>query len=626
MKKKLLTGLLSGVLSVTLAGLGGCSGTPSDVSDAPSVLKDYVPYDESLRVEDQRNLTPQQYSVFNTVATDDFGRSFVTMDGKDGENYVGMFYFICNGQNRESTGIYDISKITKNGEDHDAFKTNSTASPVGAAHWWGEPVYGYYNSEDPWVMRKHIEMLTMAGVDFLIFDVSNGFYYENVTDVLFPIMQEYYDAGWDVPKFMYYTRHGAAGACKTEITNLYNKYYKNNLYKDLWFAPYEDGKPLITKYAGLKTEDLGSEIGSFFHFRSTQWVGGSEPYYEDGVPWIEFTYPQKEHSGWMNVSTAAHAVTVKMSDLDANPGRGATWYKDEYDNYYFINDSENYRKGPYFEQQWDNVIAHKDDIRFTFVTGWNEWTATKFQQGTKYFTVDNYNAEYSRDIEPTRTDGMGDNVFLQTIRKIREYRAAEAKHYVYPQTTIDVSKDDPAWENVKTYLDFTGECAKRNHKAGVLGNTMVMYRNNTGRNDIESIKVARDGENVYFRVTAVNDITAREDGDTNWMNIWLRTKNGAGNTCQGYNFVLNREMSGNKTSVMYPTADGGFKSFGEGETYVYGKVMIVKVPLSALNLSAKDYAFDFKVTDNVDFTKDYLKLYDTGDAAPCGRLNFSFGY
>ena len=27
---------------------------------------------------------------------------------------------------------------------------------IGVHHYWTEPLYGYYNSEDPWVFRKHL--------------------------------------------------------------------------------------------------------------------------------------------------------------------------------------------------------------------------------------------------------------------------------------------------------------------------------------------------------------------------------------------------------------------------------------------------------------------------------------
>ena len=60
---------------------------------------------------------------------------------------------------------------------------------------------------------------------------------------------------------------------------------------------------------------------------------------------------------------------------------------------------------------------------------------------------------------------------------------------------------------------------------------------------------------------------------------------------------------------------------------VLGKVMIVRVPLSAIGLDAHNYQIEFKVTDNVqDMENDPLNLYSTGDAAPIGSLNFSYGY
>lgn len=111
---------------------------------------------------------------------------------------------------------------------------------------------------------------------------------------------------------------------------------------------------------------------------------------------------------------------------------------------------------------------------------------------------------------------------MQTIRKIREYKSAEAKHYKYPATTIDTGSDDEKWTDVSaTYMDFVGECKDRNSKPFNSGGRNL--RNTTGRNDIESVKVAKDGENLYFRVACASDITAYENGDAGWMNIWIKT-------------------------------------------------------------------------------------------------------
>ncbi len=41
-------------------------------------------------------------------------------------------------------------------------------------NFWNEPIFGYYDNEDQWVLRRHGEMLADAGVDVVIFDCSNG--------------------------------------------------------------------------------------------------------------------------------------------------------------------------------------------------------------------------------------------------------------------------------------------------------------------------------------------------------------------------------------------------------------------------------------------------------------------
>ena len=170
--------------------------TEAETDPAPSVE----------RIPDDRNLTAAQYSVLNVSGTDDFGRVITPVDGKvNADRYVGMFYFLTLGQHSNHTGIYDINKITFDSTYHKAFTAFDTfITPVGSAHFWGEPVWGYYHSCDAWVMRKQIEMLTMAGVDFLVLDTSNNVLYENVTKILYDLLLEYQAQGWDVPKVVYY--------------------------------------------------------------------------------------------------------------------------------------------------------------------------------------------------------------------------------------------------------------------------------------------------------------------------------------------------------------------------------------------------------------------------------------
>ena len=243
------------------------------------------------------------------------------------------------------------------------------------------------------------------------------------------------------------------------------------------------------------------------------------------------------------------------------------------------------------------------------------------RDGNTYFTVDTFNEEYSRDIEPCVNEKVADNFYMQTIRNVRTFNYTEAKHYVYPKTTIDVTKDDDKWNAIRPYVDFTDDCKDRNFKGMV---SSLAYTDNSGRNDIETVKVARDDEYMYFRVTTVNDVTAYSSGDDKWMNVLIKTDN-AKKSWNGYSYVLNREVNGNVTSVMKADGKGGLTKKGEGDVYVYGKTMIVRVKLSLLGLSSTNYHIEFKVADNVaDY--DHVELYRSGDAAPIGRLNYSYGY
>ena len=52
-----------------------------------------------------------------------------------------------------------------------------------------------------------------------------------------------------------------------------------------------------------------------------------------------------------------------------------------------------------FQEQWQRALAVKPP--FVLVTGWNEWIAGRFQRPNEPVVfVDQFNQEYSRDIEP----------------------------------------------------------------------------------------------------------------------------------------------------------------------------------------------------------------------------------
>ena len=642
---RLLTFFLAALM--LLAAFAACTPDTSEPSEKESDTNVAIESTEAesgeapaptvQRVPDERELTDAEYSVLNIAGTDDFGRVILPVDGKvNDDRYVGMFYFLTLGQHANHSGIYDINLITYEGTYNKAFtRFNTPITPVGAAHFWGEPVWGYYNSQDPWVIRKQIEMLTMAGIDFIVLDTSNNVLYESVTAVLFDLLLEYQNDGWDVPQVVYYLGKHEVNADVNVFKQVYRILYENDTYKSLWFTPNDPEKPMIIapdnviarfRASSDATEQMYAE---FFDFRVTQWPIAqpvNEPVYEYGAPWISFEYPQTSQQGWINLSIAQH-VTVNMTDTRNSRGRG--WHPTEKvkGKWKGENDHENWRQNLNFQAQWNTVLEmtpeqRATDARFVFLTGWNEWVAEKIRLNEReYYTVDTFNAEYSRDIEPSRSSGMKDYAYFQTVMNIRSDNFAPAVHYEYPSTTPDITKDDAAaWESAPTYRDFTGECADRNFK-GMAGD--LVYTDESGRNDIDTISILRDTEYLYFRIACAEDITAYAAGDAGWMNLWLKTANAGSDLLCGYEYVINREVNGNKSAILAANRE----VVGEADVNVYGKVMIVRVPLAAIGLDEHHFQIEFKVTDNVqDMENDPLNLYATGDAAPIGSLNFSYGY
>ena len=113
------------------------------------------------------------------TATDALGRSLPShaqVGDRRPDKTVGVFYFICQEHGR--TGPWDNTRLLA------AAGGNRSAvqyGPLYEAHHWGEPLYGYYTSDDPWVTAKHGSLLADAGVDFVFLDITNAVTYGTST-------------------------------------------------------------------------------------------------------------------------------------------------------------------------------------------------------------------------------------------------------------------------------------------------------------------------------------------------------------------------------------------------------------------------------------------------------------
>lgn len=318
-----------------------------------------------------------------------------------------------------------------------------------------------------------------------------------------------------------------------------------------------------------------------------------------------------------------------MSDgKDSNRGRG-------FDYSTFSNDSTKVNEGSNFEGQFKTVIdsnieavSENDpdlEVNNVFVTGFNEWIAQKLVDGEgRVYFVDTYNEEYSRDIEMMK-GGYGDNYLLQLMRLNREYSYEPAKHYKYDFNTIDINDASLAdWDKVtNVYYDFEGDTIARDFISADQKHNLV---NNNNRNDIVKTSITNDKDNLYIRVDTASDITSREASDKTFMNVFINTNKNE-DTFMGFDYVINREQSGNKCSIERLGSDFATDKVDiEADIHINGKTMEISIPLKALGLNSDNMNLSFKVSDSVTNQADEMDYYINGDVAPIGRLGYSYGY
>ena len=593
----------------------------------------------------------RQDTLNKLQATDDYGRSFGYMDGykTDKERYVGLFYFTWLGwHGTQMQDVYDITKLIDENPDALWDTEGNEESPLGQYHYWGEPLYGYYNSKDPWVIRRQMELFTLSGIDFIAFDCTNGYDYIDVISVILPIMQEMYDEGWDVPKFMFYLNTNSKkvlgelyGGRVTSSDNVLEKegIYKNGYYKDLWFAP--EGKPKVA--AITDPNSTNGEIGdpkdhivtdpellNFFDFWESLWPNKTQ--YENGLPWMDWSKPQTVYTDTVNVSVAQHnklpfSDALLSADLaDVMWGRGYTLANGP------DHSDDAIDAGLNFEEMWQNAIRY--DVKYTFVTGWNEWVAIKNAsalgnnqeypecRGNRVFFVDTVNREYSRDIEMMK-GGYGDTAFLQLMRNTRTLKGATGEMAASAKTTVDIKQGMTQWSQVAdVYYDVTGE-GNRDYRGF---SQDLQYKDDSLKNDISEIRVAHDDENIYVLVVCEEDIVPNVESN-NWMNLLIDVVGQDNDAFCGYDYIVNRQSSytGDCSVEQYAKESGkiAYKGKGVAKFTLNGKYMQFSIPKSALGIT-DGFTISFKVADNVTEPENIQSYYISGDVAPVGRINYIF--
>jgi hypothetical protein len=686
------------------------------------------------------------------VAADALGRTLPGYEqvGPPRKNrFIGIFYFLWLGEHVNG-GPYDITNILQLDPQAMQKPDSPLWGPLHAPHHWGESLYGYYLSDDAYVLRRHAQMLSDAGVDVVIFDVTNQFTYRRYYMALLQVFSEVRAAGGRTPQIAFLCPFWSPAKV---VSELYRDLYEPGLYSDLWFR--WKGKPLILADPNLLEEAEGSQqqntpaalapgrtLGQSFttdkpfdavachvptwttrdsamtltlyqngplgeriarkrftkvsdnswqsltfrkplpagtyYLEMSQargrigwWSHTDDVFpkgqaYADGAPtagdrtlrisvlgagmrlrdfftfrkpqpdyfqgptmpnmwsWLE-VFPQhvfrneKGEKEQMSVGVAQNAVKGRLGSMSEPGAHGRNWHNGANDP-----SPGAIMRGLNFAEQFEHAL--KEDPQFIFITGWNEWIAGRFAEfaGVKLpvMFVDQFNQEFSRDIEPMK-GGHADAYYYQMVSYIRRFKGVRKPPAASRPKTIRIDGDFSDWEDVlPEYRDDIGDPARRDHPGW---NNVEHYRNDTGRNDFVRMKVARDRDHLYFYVRTKEPITAPEG--SNWMLLFLNTDGDPATGWEGYNFVVNRQRRGDGVSVLEESQRGwNWRPKGEARYRIQGSEMEIAIRRADLGIAdlSRPIRLEFKWSDNMQREGDILDFLINGDAAPGGRFNYLY--
>ena len=570
------------------------------------------------------------------AATDALGRKVREHDeagDKKKDKFVAMFYWTWHQGNDDTTcQVKNISEIVR--QYPEAMKSNyhpawGGKGPGSLCFYWEQPLLGYYKTTDPWVLRKHAEMLADAGVDAVFFDCTNAsLTWQDSYEALLKTWDQAQKDGVNVPKIAFMLPFGPAPNSLVSLRQLYNDLYKPGRYENLWFV--WKGKPCIMAYPDNLTDSPEDRaIAEFFTFRPGQpdYVDG--PWRNDQWAWLEI-YPQ--HGYVKDASGKFEQVAVGIGQ-NTSPDRkghcGAFNVKDAYGRNFSVLKGfdprvDGYLYGWNFQEQWSR--AFELDPELVFVTGWNEFTAGMWLpehswNGFPFSFVDQYNWNCSRDIEPNAGWGdKGDVYYLQLIDNVRKFKGMDKPEKASAPHSVKIGKADD-WDEVAPYYKhYKGNTFHRDHR----GRYDQYYTNNTGRNDIVGAKVARDDKNIYFLVETAEKLSP--SSDRNWMMLFIDADRDKNTGWNGYDFIVNR-VSPKGKKVFVERNIGGrweWEPAGEGRFAVRNDKLEMQIARQLLDLIGEDIDIEFKWNDNMQENGNIMDFYVNGDTAPGGRFNFVY--
>ena len=617
------------------------------------------------------------------AASDDLNRQLplnVEVNKKDRK--VGIFYFMWHrgkGELMDHSLAYAMGGIEE-------FEKVMQQGRLGFAHYWAEPYFGYYRSDDEWVIRKDMSMLTDAGVDVLIMDVTNAVRYWDEWEIIFQTMQKVKAEGNHVPKFCFWAFNGPV---ITVVQELYNRIYKENKYSDLWF--YWDEKPLLLynndphhnasggwvenpnpnyyeaaaidpndpnynnpDYTQKSLKDYTNEVKEFFTLRNMwwgyyEWAGkryiGTEDNWSFGYSLADNRILEMSpeellstHNGKREqaaVTPAQHPVTMTENPM----GVGKSWTRrfgepqlNEYDmpevGYipYLNQVKENpVLYGAYFQESWDYAL--QGDPEFLYINDWNEWTAMKFNLGPNTPWLGRYNSfmfvdQYNMEFNRGIQPMKGGYTDNYYMQMAQNIRRYKGSRPIPQHFGYAECKIDGRFGDWKRNTIEYRDTHGDTFHRDAKGYAGLHYTNTSGRNDIITSKVSVGKDNVSFYAETADKLTPHTD--PNWMLLLIDADNNSSTGWYGYDFIINKSVKNDRltTLMQYDSEKGEWCHAADIAMRYADNHLELTLPRELLNITGDSFTFDFKWADNPTELEDPISLCLDGDTAPNRRFNY----
>ncbi|ULQ55338.1 hypothetical protein KJS94_11865 [Flavihumibacter rivuli] len=514
------------------------------------------------------------------------------------EKFVGIFYWTWHTAHAHHPP-YVPSVLLKDHPEAIWDYKHKVWPTTNSPFFWGEPLFGFYRDTDEWVLRKHAELLAEAAVDVIIFDCTNGnFTWKESYTRLCEVYSQMRSEGNVTPRIAFMLPFGNTVGGREILQELFTDLYRPGKYQDLWFR--WKGKPLIM---GMPEFTNGNkDMLEFFTFRPGQPVYNKGPERKDHWGWLEI-FPQ--HGFRKGPDNRFEQVTVGVAQnwseekgLTAMNAAGAFGRSYTHTKGH-AKDSGAVLFGLNFQEQWDRALEL--DPEFVFITGWNEWIAGRFEewQGQTNAFPDQFNQEFSRDIEPMK-GGHGDNYYYQMVNNIRKFKGM---------------KQDQAKAGKKEYTAYSNNNMVRHAE----GWKDKIYIDSTGRNDIIRLQIAEKNAVINFSASTRLPLTRP---DSNWMMVFIDADNDSRTGWNGYDLLV-ADYSRTGNVMLHRFKQHAWEPVQLIPANIQSGKVTVSVPRSFFP-SSPVLEFSFKWMDNMQDLLNIWDFYLHGDAAPIGRFNYHY--